>query len=120
MQFILHCYYYTINPSVHNCQNMQWQSLTKQAQLEKSASRKSGNNISIYVSNRFACFFRKKHAFLERILLLALPRNHDVIVFCSLWNTSYCLQLRTENMMGKVIMIFLEELLYKFVCITLY
>jgi len=29
MQFILHCYYYTINPSVHNCQDMQWQSLTK-------------------------------------------------------------------------------------------
>jgi len=29
MQFILHCYYYTINISIHNCQNMQWQSLTK-------------------------------------------------------------------------------------------
>jgi len=44
MQFILHYYYYyTINLSVHNCQNMQWQSLTKQAQLEnQSASRKSG------------------------------------------------------------------------------
>jgi len=53
--------YYTINPSVHNCQNMQWQSLKKQAQLEnQSASRKSGNNTSIYASNRFNMPFLKK------------------------------------------------------------
>jgi len=53
----------TINPSVH-CQNMQWQSLTKQAQLEnQSASRKRCNNtfetfeISIHSSIDLSCLF---------------------------------------------------------------